>query len=315
MGGGQILSASLGKTREAWKKATSTARELQAQLTRSARGDLDKIAYPRFVSAAPFILIAIALGTAVLLHSFSPPQVVSVSQEATADASLDVSPSLGGEEAGWRELWSPSPTATSVARLMNPSTPSPSPLPPATASDYDRPLLAARSNRTEEAKPTPAPARPLTFEEQFIAQAVEAAQASQRETGVPASVTIAQAILESDWGRSALSVQAKNYFGIKATAKGGSAGVVWMSTWEVINGQNVTVRAPFRAYKSMADSFTDHGRFFTENDRYASAMRVVGDAIAFAREIHRAGYATDPAYSDKLIGLINKFGLLQYDLR
>ena len=79
---------------------------------------------------------------------------------------------------------------------------------------------------------------------------------------MPASVTIAQAILESNWGLSRLAQENGNYFGIKALGKEGTAGVVWYDTWEVLGGRNVTLRAPFRAYRELADSFVDHGRFF-----------------------------------------------------
>lgn len=138
---------------------------------------------------------------------------------------------------------------------------------------------------------------------------------SQRATGVPASVTIAQAILESEWGKSLLSKQAKNYFGIKSHGIAGSAGTVTMPTWEVIGGRNVTVNAVFRAYRTVADSLTDHGKFFLENPRYAKALKFKNDAKEFARQIHAAGYATDPSYSDKLIRLMDKYQLYQYDVK
>ncbi|MCS6886535.1 MAG: peptidoglycan-binding protein [Acidobacteriota bacterium] len=144
----------------------------------------------------------------------------------------------------------------------------------------------------------------------FIDSIADDAIRSQRATGVPASVTIAQAILESGWGQSSLSRQAHNYFGIKGE---GPAGHVVMPTREYLNGQWVTVNAKFRKYNSPAESFIDHGRFFIENSRYRTAMQHTNDAIRFAREIHRAGYATDPAYSDKLISIINRYNLTQFD--
>jgi flagellar protein FlgJ len=132
---------------------------------------------------------------------------------------------------------------------------------------------------------------------------------------VPASVAIAQAILESDWGGSRLSAEFHNYFGIKATSKPGTAGVVWFNTWEVIDGANVTVRAAFRAYARAADSFIDHGRFFIENPRYAAAMAARHDPRQFAREINKAGYATDPNYAPKLITLMDRYDLYAYDVK
>src|SRR3954452_15287900 len=90
---------------------------------------------------------------------------------------------------------------------------------------------------------------------QFIAAAVPAAQASQRETGVPAAVTIAQAILESDWGDSVLARATNNYFGIKASGAAPSNSVYWLPSWEVIDGENVVSVEPFRSYTSSEASF------------------------------------------------------------
>jgi len=69
----------------------------------------------------------------------------------------------------------------------------------------------------------------------------------------------------------------------------------------------------FRAYKTIAESFVDHGSFFVENGRYAAAMVVKSDPRQFARAINRAGYATDPAYASKLIGLMDRYDLYRYD--
>jgi flagellum-specific peptidoglycan hydrolase FlgJ len=176
-----------------------------------------------------------------------------------------------------------------------------------------RPALSARSGREPNMEAAP-PTRQLTLQESFIALIEGPAQATQFETGVPASVSMAQAMLESDWGRSRLSRDAKNFFGIKATNKVGTAGVVYMDTWEVLNGKNVTVKAPFRAYNDMVESFVDHALYFVENSRYATAMKNIADARQFARLIHKAGYATDPSYSDKLISLMDKYNLYAYDL-
>jgi flagellum-specific peptidoglycan hydrolase FlgJ len=168
------------------------------------------------------------------------------------------------------------------------------------AADTHRPAPSSRASR-ESLHP-------------FIASAIEPAQRSQLATGVPASVTIAQAILESDWGKSGLAVRGQNYFGIKATKGPGPAGVITMNTWEVMNGKNVTVSAGFRKYNNMEESFTDHGNFLANGPRYAKAMAVKDDARAFARAIHAAGYATDPAYSTKLINIMQKYELFEFDL-
>jgi hypothetical protein len=149
---------------------------------------------------------------------------------------------------------------------------------------------------------------------EFIAAVGEAARRSSRSTSVPASVTVAQAILESDWGRSRLARQANNLFGIKAQgAVKGPAGVVTLPTWEHTGGGDVMVQAPFKAYFTLEQSIDDHGAFFTRNRRYAGAMSVANDAHAFARAIQDAGYATDPNYASKLIGLMDRYDLYRFD--
>lgn len=178
-------------------------------------------------------------------------------------------------------------------------------------------ILASEPPAEPPAKASPQPpavAIGSAIERRFIEAAVGPAQESQRATGVPASVTIAQAILESDWGMSQLARQERNYFGIKAHGQEGTAGTITFPTWEVIGGQNVTVQAAFRAYHTMVDSFVDHGRFFIENRRYGKALQHKHDAREFARQIALAGYATDSAYADKLIRLMEKFGLFAFDL-
>lgn len=160
--------------------------------------------------------------------------------------------------------------------------------------------------------PTPTPAnQPLpTTGDPFIDSIRDAAIASQRETGVPASVTIAQALIESGRGKSGLTQLAKNYFGIKGD---GPAGHVLMTTREVVQGKTIFIKAPFRAYHTAAESFIDHGRFFIQNQRYHQAMLVANDAHQFAREIQKAGYATDPNYAQTLIAVIDKYDLTRFD--
>jgi flagellum-specific peptidoglycan hydrolase FlgJ len=157
-----------------------------------------------------------------------------------------------------------------------------------------------------------AAASPTGEQAKFIEEAGQAARASQDATGVPASVTVAQAILESDWGRSAIG-PANNYFGIKAQSGPGPAGVVYANTVEFLNGAYVTVSAPFRAYNSMAESFIDHGRFLVQNSRYAPAFQFTNDPPAFARAIQQAGYATDPSYADKLIAIMDTYDLYRFN--
>ena len=148
----------------------------------------------------------------------------------------------------------------------------------------------------------------------FLADAAQAARSASARTGVPASVTVAQAILESDWGRSLLAQSASNYFGVKAVGGLGNDGVVWMSTGEYdAEGQAYETMSPFRAYRSLTDSLVDHDLMLRNGTRYASAMQVAHDPRQFAQLLAEAGYATDPAYADKLIALMDRYDLYRLD--
>ena len=160
----------------------------------------------------------------------------------------------------------------------------------------------------------PAPPAPLGDHDAFITALGQAAYASQGATGVPASVTVAQAILESNWGESLLTRLANNYFGIKAIGQLGNDGVVWMRTREYdANGAAYVTQAPFRAYKTVLDSVADHTRLFVQGSLYRAAMQATSDPDEFAQRIAAAGYSTDPSYSAKLIGLMVKYDLYRFD--
>ena len=152
----------------------------------------------------------------------------------------------------------------------------------------------------------------MTFVEQIAPWAVE----SEREHGIPAPVTIAQAILESGRGTSELAVRAQALFGIKYSAAWASSspyvqGAYDKLTWEQRpDGSTYQVAAPFCRYLSWRESVLDHA-LFLHRDRYRPALdayRATGDVDAYARAIHAAGYATDLAYADKLIALIDREG-------
>src|SRR3954468_10807820 len=153
----------------------------------------------------------------------------------------------------------------------------------------------------------------------FLKTAATGAQAGAREFGVPASVTLAQAVLESGWGKFHLG-PANNYFGIKAFVRGGrvdvgpiAAGFVIRQTHEVVGGRDVVVSARFRSYRSLGDSMRDHGQFLRANSRYAPAFAFSRDPNGFAHAIAKAGYATDPAYADKLIAIMRANDLYRFD--
>ena len=146
----------------------------------------------------------------------------------------------------------------------------------------------------------------------FLAMVGPLAQADMQKSGILASLTIAQAILESGWGTSELATKANALFGIKADARW-SGRAYSKDTKECYDGVTyTTITALFRAYDSWAESVADHSAFLLANKRYAA---VVGerDYKVACKAIKAAGYATDPGYPQKLIGLIEKYGLTVYD--
>ena len=145
----------------------------------------------------------------------------------------------------------------------------------------------------------------------FIASLVSGAKATQKLYGVPASVTIAQAILESGWGKSGLTKKANNLFGIKAD-KSWKGEVCIMPTTEYFHGKKMTVNAPFRKYPTLADSLFDHGYFLKRNPRYKPAFKCA-NGPDFANKIAACNYATDPSYGDLLVVIIKHNHLEQYD--
>lgn len=155
-----------------------------------------------------------------------------------------------------------------------------------------------------EAPRAAAPAPDISTPAGFIAAISPAAQACAKRTGVPASVTVAQAALESSWGKRAPGM---NLFGIKADPAWRGP-VTSQVTHEVIDGKTVTITARFRAYSDWQGSIDDHAAFLTGNPRYRPAF-AFKDGPNFARAIAKAGYATDPLYADKLIAIMSTRGL------
>lgn len=148
----------------------------------------------------------------------------------------------------------------------------------------------------------------------FIDEIYPHAQRIQKENGILASLIIAQAIHESNWGKSGLAVKGKNLFGIKGSYNGQS---VTMQTWEVYNGKRVTVDAAFRKYPSWYESLCDLADLYKngvswDRNKYKA---IIGekDYKKAARAVQAAGYATDPQYADKIIRIIEGNGLAIYD--
>ncbi|MEO8334732.1 MAG: glucosaminidase domain-containing protein [bacterium] len=148
-----------------------------------------------------------------------------------------------------------------------------------------------------------------------LQQAADAAEVAAKEVeDYPSAltpVTVAQFLLESNWGRSGMG-DANNFFGIKARA---GEPFVMKDTTEFVNGKPVKVQQPFRRYASMADCFADHARLICNrmsNGKkiYAKALETPDDPIAFANSLTGI-YATDPLYGSKLVAIMKDRGLLE----
>ena len=176
-------------------------------------------------------------------------------------------------------------------------------------------------------QPQPQPTRiPQTGAAGFVQQHTDAARKAEAATGIPANFMVSQAALETGWGRKEIrhadGAPSFNLFGIKATGswKGATAEV---TTTEYIHGKAQKVIAKFRAYGSYAESFADYAQLMKQSPRYQAAVNGAAGlagtgrtaaatpatrderATAFAQGLQKAGYATDPAYADKLTRVIN----------
>ena len=137
----------------------------------------------------------------------------------------------------------------------------------------------------------------------FVQQHTQAADAAAVATGIPAQFMLAQAALETGWGKREIvgadGSASHNLFGIKAGA-GWAGPTVDVATTEYLAGRPQKVVQRFRAYASEAASFADYAQLMRSSPRYAAVTAAGGDAKAFASGLQKAGYATDPAYAIKL---------------
>lgn len=142
----------------------------------------------------------------------------------------------------------------------------------------------------------------------FVERHQEAAERIEQQSGIPAHYMLGQAAHETGWGRREINhadgSPSFNLFGIKAGA-GWTGKVAEVTTTEYVNGEARKVKAKFRAYDSYEDSFRDYARLITDSPRYGKVMDKTATPLAFATELKRAGYATDPDYAGKLSRVIN----------
>lgn len=139
----------------------------------------------------------------------------------------------------------------------------------------------------------------------YISQYKDVAMGNMRNYGIPASIILAQGILESGAGRGDLAMSANNHFGIKCHVGWGG---------ESVKHDDDADQECFRKYNNPSESFKDHALFLTGRSRYSKLFGFSkGDYKAWARGLRAAGYATDPKYPDKLISYIERYHLDQYD--
>ena len=170
------------------------------------------------------------------------------------------------------------------------------------------PRKTGSAYRRHHPSPVPRTGSGTRSQQAFIDEVAPGAIEAQHTYGVPAAVTIAQAIDESGWGQSQLAAQDHNLFGIKGT---GPAGSVPLPTQEYVNGQPVNTSASFRVYHDAAESIADHGRLLAQSGYYQQAMAVRHNADKFAAALTGV-YATDPNYGSNLISLMRRYDLYQY---
>lgn len=151
---------------------------------------------------------------------------------------------------------------------------------------------------------------------EFILKIFNGAIENYNKYGIVPSITIAQAILESGWGSSELAVNHNNIFGIKADSRWSGA-IATISTSENYNDSTI---ANFRKYDSIDESLDDHGKFLSENPRYSEyGLFEKKNYKNQAQALEDAGYSTAKdkngqlIYAEKLIGIIEKYNLMQYD--
>ena len=168
--------------------------------------------------------------------------------------------------------------------------------PPQGPSPASRTTTVARSN-------------PSATQQSFVQENLAIAKKVSAETGIPYQLLLAIPGNETGWGKA---MAGNNYFGIKGKNPKTGANTGSVGTWEVVNGQRVNINDTFRAYSGYEESARDFAAFLNDNPRYGKALEHLkkqpDDWRGFVREVHAAGYATDPAWSDKIINIGNGIG-------
>ena len=169
-----------------------------------------------------------------------------------------------------------------------------------------QPIAPTRSDNAPQAEASGN--KRASASERFIQKHHQAAKAAEAATGIPSGHILGQAALESGWGKHEIKMKdgtpSHNLFGIKATSSW-TGKVAEVTTTEYIGGVARKVTAKFRAYDSYEDAFKDHARLLTKSPRYSQTAAQADTARGYAVGLQKGGYATDPAYADKLTQVIN----------
>lgn len=170
------------------------------------------------------------------------------------------------------------------------------------AANSEASLLASKDAVTYSAS------EPFRSPEDFVRRLMPAAVAAGKRMGLPPEAMLAQAALETGWGKKIIGPKnadsSHNLFGIKADNSWKNS-KTWVNTLEYEQGVAVQVKAPFRAYDSFNDSFNDYVDFLHDNPRYGNALQQTESPKQYFKELQQAGYATDPKYADKLSSILD----------
>ncbi len=187
-------------------------------------------------------------------------------------------------------------------------------------SDGGSPAGAASGSGAAGAGKSSLPAASAATQQSFIQGLWPQAQQAGQQLGVDPSNLIAQAALETNWGRSlphdSSGHSSNNLFGVKATASWDGPSVQAVTDETAADGSATALVAPFRSYADATQSFQDYVSILRNNPRYAAALNTGSDARAFASGLQRGGYATDPDYVRKVSAVANNIsGHLALNLR
>lgn len=252
-----------------------------------------------------------------LTRHMAPPVApgAAASAQAATPAAPTASPAAPAASSAARvdryaELSRPHPKALSRYDEMARATPRSDAIRAAYLARGEAPTAPAASAVAAANAPAAAAAAahaPSSPQRAFITRHWDSALAAQRATGIPAQFVISQAALESGWGKGEIrgsdGLPSYNLFGIKATG-GWQGRTVDVVTTEYDNGVPKKVVEKFRAYNNYSEAFRDWAQLLANNPRYADVIARGRDAQGFAHGLQRAGYATDPAYGDKLSRVI-----------